>query len=121
MVLTELLKGLAGAQDPLVIVGQSGSILFANQQLGDLLGYPPRELLGLTIELLMPERFRMQHISHRLCFTDEGRTRPMGAARGLFVLCKDGSERPVDISLTPIRRGLETVVVAVIHDATEPM
>jgi hypothetical protein len=64
----------------------------------------------------MPERFRLLHIGHRLHFTDDRRTRPMGAGHELFALCKDGSERRVEIGLTPVQRGLETVVVAVIRE-----
>jgi len=121
MVAPEFLKGFEGMPDPLMVVGESGTILFANQQAGDLLGYALEELHGQSVEQLMPERYRIQHIGQRIRFTDRGRARPMGSASGLFVLRKDGSERPVDISLIPIRQGLEIVVVAVIHEATEPM
>lgn len=116
---SEFLQSIDSAPDALVVVGESGAILFANQQVGRLLGYAPGELHGQSVELLMPERFRLPHIGHRLRFTDDRRTRSMGAGRGLFALCKDGSERPVEISLSPVQRGLETLVVAVIRDVTE--
>lgn len=57
--------------------------------------YAAGELRGLKVELLIPERFRLAHIGHRLRFTDDRRTRSMGAGLALCALCKDGSERPV--------------------------
>jgi PAS domain S-box-containing protein len=110
------LQSIDCAPDASVVVGESGTILFANQRAGHLFGYAPGELHGQSIELLMPERFRLLHIGHRLHFTDDRRTRPMGAGHELFALCKDGSERRVEIGLTPVQRGLETVVVAVIRE-----
>jgi PAS domain S-box-containing protein len=115
----EFLQGIDCAPDASVVVGESGTILYANQQVTQLLGYSLGEIYGQSVELLMPERFRLSHIGHRLRFTDDRRTRPLGAGRQLFVLCKDGSERPVEISLSPVQRGLETLVVAVIRDVTE--
>ena len=114
----DFLQSIDRAPDASVVVRESGTILFANRQVGHLFGYAPGELHGQSIELLMPERFRLMHIGHRLHFTDDRRTRPMGAGRELFALCKDGSERPVEISLSPVQRGLETLVVAVIRDLT---
>lgn len=114
------LESIDCASDAVVVVGESGTILFANHLVGHLLGYAPGELQGQSVERLMPERFRMQHIGHRLRFTDDRRTRPMGAGLELFALCKDGSERRVEISLNPVQRGLETVVVAVIRQAHVP-
>ena len=119
MLPSELLQSIDCAPDALVVVCESGTIRFANQQVKRLLGYAPNELHGQSVELLMPERFRLPHISHRLRFTDDRRTRPMGAGLKLLALCKDGSERPVEISLSPVQRGLETLVVAVIRDMTE--
>ena len=63
----------------------------------------------------MPERFRLVHIGHRLRFTDDRRTRPMAVGLDLFALCKDGSERRVDLGLNPVQRGLETLVVVTIQ------
>src|SRR6186713_801274 len=114
----EFWRGIDRAPDAAVIAGESGTILFANRQVADLLGYAPGELHGQSIELLMPDRFRLPHIGHRLRFTDDRRTRSMGTGRKLFALCKDGSERAVKISLSPIQRGLETLMVAVIREVT---
>jgi protein-histidine pros-kinase len=112
-------QDIACAQDALLVVGESGAIVFANRRSEELLGYGPGELDGQIVERLMPERFRMPHIGHRLRFTDDHRERPMGAGLKLFALCKDGSERPVEISLRPLQRGLETLVIAIIRRAAD--
>ena len=102
---------LAHAVDCALIVGESGSILFVTDQACRLLKYAPGELAGQSVESLIPERYRIAHISHRLRFTDERRMRPMGTGLPLFALCKDGSELPVEISLNPVQRGLVTLTV----------
>jgi PAS domain S-box-containing protein len=116
MLPSEFLQAIDCMSDASVLVGESGTILYANQQVRQLLGYTPDELHGRNVELIMPVRFRLSHIGQRLRFTDDRRTRPMGGGRELFALCKDGSERPVEISLSPVRYGLETLVVAVIRN-----
>jgi protein-histidine pros-kinase len=80
-----------------------------------VLKYAPGELHGQRVELLIPDRHRLAHIGHRLRFTDDRRTRPMGAGLELMALCKDGSELRVDVSLSPVQRGLETLNVATIR------
>ena len=102
---------LAQAGACALIVGESGSILFATDPACRLLKYAPCELDGQTVESLMPERYRIAHISHRLRFTDERRMRPMGNGLPLVALCKDGTELPVDIRLNPVQRGLVTLIV----------
>ncbi len=102
---------LTHAGDCALVVGESGSILFATDPACRLLKYAPGALDGQIVESLMPERYRVAHISHRLRFTDERRMRPMGTALPLVALCKDGSELSVDISLNPVQRGLVTLTV----------
>lgn len=105
-------EGVLGrAAEAALIVDESGAILYATDQACHVLKYAPGELHGQSVELLMPARFRLAHIGHRLRFTDDRRTRPMGAGLELFALCKDGSELPVDLSLKLIQRGLETLTV----------
>lgn len=112
MHLRELLEDvLAQAVDAALIVGESGAILLATDQLCRMLKYAPGELDGWSVESLMPERYRIAHIGQRLRFTDDRRTRPMGTGLPLVALCKDGSELPVDISLSPVQRGLMTLTV----------
>ena len=101
--------------DALVIVNESGCIQFASPQVTSLFGYSPEDLQDQLIELLVPERFRLPHIGHRLRFGDDRRTRPMGSGQPLYVCCKDGSECPAEIGLRPVRRGLETLTIAIIR------
>ena len=106
-----LKSALAQAADRAVVVGESGAIVFATDAACRMLKYAPGELEGQSVESLMPERYRMAHTSQRLHFTDARRTRPMGTGLALFALCRDGSELPVDISLTPVQCGLVTFTV----------
>lgn len=106
---------LSQAADAALVVDESGTVLFASDQACHLLKYAAGELHGQSLELLIPGRYRLAHIGHRLRLTDDRRTRPMGAGLDLFVLCKDGSERQVDVSLNPVQRGLETLIVAIIQ------
>jgi len=111
---------LAHATDAALAVDESGTVVSATDQACLALKYAPGELHGQRIELLIPERFRLAHIGHRLRFTDDRRTRTMGAGLALFALCKDGSERRVDLSLNPVQRGLKTLTVVVIRIVGEP-
>jgi PAS domain S-box-containing protein len=106
---------LAQAPDAALVVDESGTVLFASDQACFVLKYATSELHGQSVELLIPERYRVAHIGHRLRFTDDRRTRPMGAGLELFALCKDGSERRMDVSLNPVQRGLETLMVVALH------
>ncbi len=103
----------------MVIVDASSSISYANRQVAALFGYEPEELSGRTIECLVPERFRASHVGHRRQFGTHSRTRPMGAGKNLFALRKDGSEFPVEISLSPIADGTDMLVVAAIRDISD--
>ncbi len=105
---------LARTADAALIVDEAGTVLLANDRACQVLKYAPGELHGESLELLIPERFRLAHIGHRLRLMDDRRTRPMGADLELFALCKDGSECRVDVSLDPVLRGLKTLVVATI-------
>ena len=106
---------LAQAGAAAVVIDESGIVLFATDQACRTLQYAPGELIGLSVEHLMPERFRLAHIGHRLRFTDDLRTRPMGTGLELFALCKDGSELPVDLSLKPVQSGLKPLIVVKIE------
>jgi PAS domain S-box-containing protein len=110
---------LDSAPDAMVIIDEAGSILYGNRQLVALFGYEGADLAGRSIEALIPERFRHRHAGHRRHFAESGRLRPMGMGLDLFALRKDGTEFPVEISLSPIRDGEATLVAAAIRDVTD--
>jgi PAS domain S-box-containing protein len=107
------------APDAIVAVDQSGRIVQANLQAEAVFGYDRDELRGRSIELLVPERLRAHHARHRATYLDEPRRRPMGAGLRLSGLRKDGTEFPIDITLTPVATRTHGVVMAVARDMTE--
>jgi len=116
----ELLANLLeSAPDALVVVDQSGRIEFASHQVSSLLGYDPAELAGERIECLLPVRFRAMHLNHRSVYARNARTRPMGVDLDLYALRKDGTELPVEISLSPIHDGERLLVAAALRDVSE--
>ena len=110
---------LDGAPDAIIIVRSSGVVAFANQQASLLFGYAPNEVVGQSVEVLMPEQFRVQHVAHRLSFTSERRARPMGTNLDLLAQRKDGSSFPVEISLSPVQQGTDFLIIAAVRDVTE--
>ena len=109
---------LDGAPDPIVISDDRGRIIFANLQAAKVFGYSRGELVGASIELLLPERFRHAHVDHRADFLSDPSARPMGAGLDLLARRKDGGEFPVDISLSPITTEDGLLVMSVIRDVT---
>ncbi|HMK84469.1 MAG TPA: PAS domain S-box protein [Steroidobacteraceae bacterium] len=112
-------SALDAAPDAMIIIDDAGAIRFANQQVSALFGYPHDELIGKAVEYLIPERFRDRHPSMRLAYIDNVRVRPMGAGLDLFGRRRDGSEFPVEISLSPIDDDGRMLVAAAIRDVTE--
>lgn len=110
---------LEAAPDAMVIVGQDGVIELVNQQAERMFGRPRVELVGKPVEILMPERYRGAHVGHRGGFFTDPRTRPMGQGLELFGVRADGSEFPVEISLSPLESEHGVVVTAAIRDITE--
>jgi PAS domain S-box-containing protein len=105
--------------DAIIASDRKGSIAEVNARVESMFGYPRGELLGQSIEILVPERFRHAHPAHRNGYTSAARVRPMGAGLELYGRRKDGSEFPADIMLGPVETGDGPIVLCVIRDLTE--
>ncbi len=120
MISPELLRNvLESAPDAIVIVDPAGRIVFASRQVETLFGHTAEEIVGQRVEMLLPERFREVHVAHRRGYDRNARIRPMGVGLDLKALRKDGTELPVEISLSPIEDGERTLVAAAIRDVSE--
>jgi PAS domain S-box-containing protein len=110
---------LESAPDAMVIVDRNGQIAIVNGQTERLFGYPRAELLGQPIEVLVPSRYHAAHPGHRARFFGDPKFRPMGAGFALLARRRDGSEFPVEISLSPLQTEEGTLVSASIRDISE--
>jgi PAS domain S-box-containing protein len=103
----------------MVMVDQKGRIVLVNREVERLFGYDRTELVGTSIERLVPERFRDRHPGFREGFFNAPDVRAMGAGRDLFGLCKDGTEVPIEIGLNPIEMEEGLFVLSSIVDISE--
>lgn len=110
---------LEAAPDGVVIVDGAGTIQLVNAQTVKMFGYTREELLGQPVELLVPERFHARHPAHRAHYFGSPKVRAMGSGLSLFGRRKDGSELPVEISLSPLETESGMLVTAAIRDITE--
>jgi PAS domain S-box-containing protein len=110
---------LESVPDGIVIADRDGRIVLVNRQTESLFGYARDELLGRPVEILIPQRLAGGHGELRLGYFAAPRIRPMGAGRELYALRKDGSEFPVDISLSPLETPEGTLVISTVRDVTE--
>ena len=100
----------------ILVIDDAGAIVMVNREVERLFGYARGELVGRSIDVLVPERFRARHPSYRQRFFHAPQSRPMGAGRDLFGLRKDGSEIPVEIGLNPITTDRGVFVLSSIVD-----
>ena len=112
-------SALDAAPDAMIIIDAHGVIRYANRQVSALFGYPHDDVIGKEVEQLMPERFRQRHLGHRDGYIHNVRVRPMGQGLELFGRRRDGSEFPVEISLSPVRDGDRVLTAAAIRDVTD--
>lgn len=107
------------APDAMLIVDEHGTIVLVNEQTERLFGYRKEDLVGQSIELLIPPQLREQHIGHRQRYLKDPRHRRMGTGIELAGLRQDGSQIPVEISLAPLDTEQGTLVSAAIRDISE--
>ncbi|HNB24826.1 MAG TPA: PAS domain S-box protein, partial [Candidatus Melainabacteria bacterium] len=110
---------IEAAPSGMIMVDQQGAIVLVNTQVERLFGYSREELLGQSIEMLVPMNVRGKHPEHRASFFKDPHARAMGVGRDLYGLRKDGSEIPVEIGLNPLSSQGERYVLASIVDITE--
>lgn len=107
------------APNGMMMVDKNGIIILTNPQIEKIFGYTQEELVGQTLEILVPDRFKAEHPDHVKYFFAHPSTRQLGAGRDLFGRRKDGKEVPVEIGLNPITTDEGAFVIASIIDITE--
>lgn len=107
--------------EAIIISDSSGKIVMANAQAGKLFGYSRDEMLGASVETLVPERLRAAHVAHRDAYIalDAPPIKAMGKGRELFARKKDGSEFSTEISLGPLKTNDGNFVISAIRDVSE--
>ncbi len=117
---TKLFRGLLeAAPDGMVIVNRDGVIVLVNAQVEKLFGYERAELVGEPVEILVPDRFSGMHMAFRSGYVTEPRSRPMGLAGDLHARRKDGSEFPIEVTLSPLETDEGLLVSAAVRDISE--
>lgn len=104
--------------DGVMAVAATGHIVLLNAQIEEMFGYAHKELIGQSVEMLVPARFRRTHAGLRNTLADAPQMRPMGTNRDLFGVRKDGSEFPIEVGLNPTVMSMGHVVIATVVDIT---
>jgi PAS domain S-box-containing protein len=107
------------APDGIILVGPGGAILDVNPCALEMFGYERAELVGKPVETLVPPELRRAHVGDRQRYMDQPRTRPMGVGLELRGSRKDGSQFPVEISLSPVSQAASGYVISIVRDLTE--
>jgi two-component system, cell cycle sensor histidine kinase and response regulator CckA len=108
-----------GAPDAMVIIDRKGTIVLVNSQAERLFGHKRQNLLGQPVEMLIPERFRGRHPEHRASYFHEAKARAAGTGMDLYGLAADGTELPIEVSLSPLDTEEGVLVASAIRDIRE--
>ena len=109
---------LESAPDATIVADPQGRIILVNAQGEQLFGYAREEMVGELVEMILPERFRADHVGHRSAFHRAPQFRPMGSGRDLTGRRKDGTEFPVEVSLSPVETDDGMLISATIRDSS---
>lgn len=107
------------AAESLVVTDEKGSIVLVNARTNEMFGYTGEELIGQKLEILLPEKYRHDHVKHRSAYNKSPKQRSMGIGMDLWARRKDGSEFPVEVSLNYFKTGEKTFVMGLVTDITE--
>lgn len=110
---------LESAPDSMIIVNGGGKIALVNSQAEKLFGWARQDLIGQALEVLLPKRYQGGHVAHRDHYFGRPSVRPMGASLDLFGLRKDGTEFPVEVSLSPLKTDGGVYAISAIRDITD--
>jgi PAS domain S-box-containing protein len=116
---TRFAQLLNAAPDAMVVVGEDGKIALVNLQTEKVFGYTREELIGQPLSLLVPERFRQAHPSHERRYFQNPSARPMGSGIELAGRHRNGTEIPIEVSLSPLHTPTGVTVSAAIRDITD--
>ena len=114
-----LRSAVDAAPDGIVVVDDAGTMLFVNPMIEKLFEYERNQLVGQSVDLLLPEALRRTHAARRDAYVEHPQTRPMGAGLELRGQRRSGAEFPVEISLSPVQSGDHVLVIAIVRDITE--
>lgn len=114
-----LLAVIEASPSGMIVVDANGRIVLVNREVEQRFGYSRAELLGQSVEVLVPVRVRSEHVADRAGFGRHPVPRPMGAGRDLVGVGKDGREFPVEVGLSPLRTAEGDFVIASVVDITE--